>query len=124
MHTMHAFCAIQNEPCKPGYPLKKKQRLRLQHATTRKWLHSHLFSSPLSGNQEVRGLRVRLALGLSDSGDSMCKAVVSDLMLTACEGVAGGGYATRQVSNWRAADVEGVAGKLHDKGGSRAHGFG
>lgn len=41
------------EPCKPGFPFKKKQKLRLQHISTRKWLHSHLFQSPLSGNQEV-----------------------------------------------------------------------
>ena len=27
--------------------------LRLQHSTTKKFLHSHLFSSPLSGSQEV-----------------------------------------------------------------------
>ncbi|KAI8466834.1 MAG: MIR motif-containing protein [Monoraphidium minutum] len=41
------------EPCLPGSPLKKKQKMRLQHSATRKWLHSHLFQSPLSGNQEV-----------------------------------------------------------------------
>lgn len=34
-------------------PIKKKQQLRLQHTATRKWLHSHQFQSPLSGNQEV-----------------------------------------------------------------------
>lgn len=28
-------------------------KLRLQHVATRKWLHSHAFASPLSGNQEV-----------------------------------------------------------------------
>jgi dolichyl-phosphate-mannose--protein O-mannosyl transferase len=39
----------------PGSPVKKQQRLRLQHVATRKWLHSHLFQSPLSGNQEVSG---------------------------------------------------------------------
>lgn len=27
--------------------------IRLQHGATRKWLHSHLFYSPLSNNQEV-----------------------------------------------------------------------
>ena len=27
--------------------------MRLQHAASRRWLHSHLFSSPLSNNQEV-----------------------------------------------------------------------
>lgn len=28
--------------------------MRLQHIATRRWLHSHLFSSPLTNNQEVR----------------------------------------------------------------------
>jgi hypothetical protein len=46
--------SVQDEPCAPGQPLKKQQRLRLQHASSRKWLHSHLYQSPLSGNQEVR----------------------------------------------------------------------
>lgn len=42
-----------NEPCGLGEPLRKGQKLRLQHAATRKWLHSHKFQSPLSSNQEV-----------------------------------------------------------------------
>ena len=38
--------------------------IRLQHLNTRAFLHSHHFSSPLSGNQEVS------AFGDSDSGDN------------------------------------------------------
>lgn len=39
--------------CCQGTPIKKGQEVRLQHIQTRRWLHSHLFSSPLSNNQEV-----------------------------------------------------------------------
>ncbi|GAB4854680.1 Stromal cell-derived factor 2-like protein [Ancistrocladus abbreviatus] len=38
---------------KQGDPIKSGNIIRLQHMRTRKWLHSHLFSSPISGNQEV-----------------------------------------------------------------------
>lgn len=34
-------------------PIKCGSTLRLQHLQTRLFLHSHLFASPLSGNQEV-----------------------------------------------------------------------
>jgi MIR domain-containing protein len=45
----------------PHYPLfffgrtvlKNGDTIRLQHQTTKKYLHSHLHVSPLSGNQEV-----------------------------------------------------------------------
>lgn len=39
--------------CAQGTPIKSGQEIRLQHIVTRRWLHSHLFSSPLSNNQEV-----------------------------------------------------------------------
>ena len=48
------LCVAQSEPCVPGTPIKKNSKLRLLHASTRKWLHSHMFYSPLSNNQEVR----------------------------------------------------------------------
>ncbi|GBF94422.1 stromal cell-derived factor [Raphidocelis subcapitata] len=48
-----AVHGTKDEPCAPGSPVKKQQRLRLQHVATRRWLHSHLFQSPLSANQEV-----------------------------------------------------------------------
>jgi dolichyl-phosphate-mannose--protein O-mannosyl transferase len=50
--------------------LKKKQRLRLQHSATRKWLHSHLFQSPLSGNQEVRAAGSQARARVRRRGDS------------------------------------------------------
>lgn len=39
--------------CKQGSPLTNGAHVRLQHAMTRKWLHSHNFASPLSNNQEI-----------------------------------------------------------------------
>jgi dolichyl-phosphate-mannose--protein O-mannosyl transferase len=39
--------------CKRGEPIKCGGMIRLTHLITKKNLHSHLFSSPLSGNQEV-----------------------------------------------------------------------
>ena len=50
----------------PGAPIAKKQQMRLQHAATRRWLHSHLFASPLSNNQEVSAFG---SDGQSDTGD-------------------------------------------------------
>merc|ERR1712205_5375 len=40
------------ETCVAGEPLASGATIRLQHVNTRKWLHSHLHQSPLSGNQE------------------------------------------------------------------------
>ncbi len=58
IHAPVRPCLIhpQDEPCVPGSPMKKGAKLRLQHTATRKWLHSHHYESPLSANQEVRGL--------------------------------------------------------------------
>ncbi|EFJ49609.1 hypothetical protein VOLCADRAFT_80513 [Volvox carteri f. nagariensis] len=44
---------LADEPCTPGAPMKKGTRMRLLHVATRKWLHSHLYQSPLSNSQEV-----------------------------------------------------------------------
>ncbi|GIL75263.1 hypothetical protein Vretifemale_5068 [Volvox reticuliferus] len=44
---------LVDEPCTPGEPIKKGTRTRLLHVATRKWLHSHLYNSPLSNSQEV-----------------------------------------------------------------------
>ncbi|XP_003388356.1 PREDICTED: stromal cell-derived factor 2-like [Amphimedon queenslandica] len=41
--------------CERGNPVKCGSGLRLQHLSTQKFLHSHHFNSPLSGNQEVSG---------------------------------------------------------------------
>ncbi|XP_055339449.1 stromal cell-derived factor 2-like [Paramacrobiotus metropolitanus] len=39
--------------CERGEPIRCGSVIRLQHMATGKFLHSHLFSSPLSNNQEV-----------------------------------------------------------------------
>ncbi len=43
-------------PCVQGTPVNMTDRIRLQHLPSRKWLHSHLYQSPLSQAQEVRGV--------------------------------------------------------------------
>ena len=53
--------------CRRGSKIKCGATIRLQHAGTGRWLHSHQFQSPLSKNQEVS------AFGDSsktDSGDN------------------------------------------------------
>lgn len=44
---------IPESSAKQGAPIKSGTIIRLQHMRTRKWLHSHLHMSPISGNQEV-----------------------------------------------------------------------
>ncbi|KAL4433712.1 hypothetical protein ABPG75_000153 [Micractinium tetrahymenae] len=44
---------VRSENCRQGTAISKGQEVRLQHVATRRWLHSHLFASPLSNNQEV-----------------------------------------------------------------------
>ena len=41
--------------CEIGVPIKCGDVIRLEHVSTGKKLHSHLFKAPLSGNQEVSG---------------------------------------------------------------------
>ena len=53
MPLMTHFSPTQEAPCIPGTTFRKGDALRLQHVSTRKWLHSHLFHSPLTNNQEV-----------------------------------------------------------------------
>ncbi|XP_050542667.1 stromal cell-derived factor 2 [Daktulosphaira vitifoliae] len=55
-----------NKICKRGEPIRCGNMIRLTHLTTKKNLHSHLFSSPLSGNQEVSAYGNQ---GEGDSGD-------------------------------------------------------
>jgi dolichyl-phosphate-mannose--protein O-mannosyl transferase len=38
---------------KQGDPITHGKIVRLQHMRTRKWLHSHLHASPITGNVEV-----------------------------------------------------------------------
>ncbi|KAL9231969.1 hypothetical protein vseg_007125 [Gypsophila vaccaria] len=52
----NSYWAVRPVPdtsAKQGDPIKKGAIVRLQHMTTRKWLHSHLHASPISGNLEV-----------------------------------------------------------------------
>lgn len=47
-------------------PIECGSTIRFHHLTTRKFLHSHLFSSPLSGSQEVSAF--------GENGNSWCKS--------------------------------------------------
>ncbi|KAK6147666.1 hypothetical protein DH2020_018578 [Rehmannia glutinosa] len=51
---------------KQGDTIKSGVLIRLQHMRTRKWLHSHLHASPISGNMEVSCFG---SDGESDTGD-------------------------------------------------------
>lgn len=53
-----------NEFCERGEPIKCGSKIRLEHVSTQRNLHSHLFKSPLSANQEVS------AFGEGGEGDS------------------------------------------------------
>lgn len=53
--------------CTISTAIKCGEKIRLQHATTGKNLHSHLFKAPLSGNQEVSGFGDG---GFGDNGDN------------------------------------------------------
>ncbi|XP_021866461.2 stromal cell-derived factor 2-like protein [Spinacia oleracea] len=44
---------VPDTSAKQGDPIKSGTIIRLQHTKTRKWLHSHLHASPISGNLEV-----------------------------------------------------------------------
>ena len=50
-----------------GVPIKCGTHIRLEHADTGKNLHSHLFKSAISGNQEVSGFGEK---GNGDTGDN------------------------------------------------------
>lgn len=56
--------AATGSTCKRGEPIKCNDIIRFTHATTNKNLHSHHFSSPLSGAQEVS------AYGKDGEGDT------------------------------------------------------
>ncbi|GMH07058.1 hypothetical protein Nepgr_008898 [Nepenthes gracilis] len=52
----NSYWIIRPQPgtsAKQGDPIKSGTIIKLQHMRTRRWLHSHWFSSPISGNQEV-----------------------------------------------------------------------
>eukprot|EP00088_Acartia_fossae_P063261 TRINITY_DN76_c0_g3_i1.p1 TRINITY_DN76_c0_g3~~TRINITY_DN76_c0_g3_i1.p1 ORF type:complete len:215 (+),score=40.71 TRINITY_DN76_c0_g3_i1:39-683(+) len=56
----------EKDVCKRGDPVECGQKIRLEHITTHKNLHSHHFSSPLSSDQEVSAFGEN---GVGDSGD-------------------------------------------------------
>ena len=53
----------------PGTVVKCGDVIRLQHASTKRWLHSHLHQSPLTHRQEISGYGEDGGVG-SDSGDN------------------------------------------------------
>ncbi|KAI5642298.1 MIR domain-containing protein [Phthorimaea operculella] len=67
-HNSHWLVkAAMSESCKRGVPIKCGTNIRLQHVGTKKNLHSHYFTSPLSGHQEVSCYGDEAGEG--DSGD-------------------------------------------------------
>jgi len=54
-------------PCHRGEAIECGRKIRLEHLQTGKNLHSHLFQSPLSGNQEISAFGDG---GEGDSGDN------------------------------------------------------
>jgi len=65
---------VDTDYCKRGEPIECGQKIRLEHLTTHRNLHSHHFASPLSNAQEVS------AFGEGGSGDS------GDVWKVMCEG--------------------------------------
>lgn len=55
---------LPDAPCTRGEPIKCGEEIRLEHVVTRRNLHSHHFSSPLSDQQEVS------AFGSDGEGDT------------------------------------------------------
>lgn len=55
------------KPCRSGDPLPCGAKVRLEHMNTHKNLHSHEYSSPLSGNNEVSCYGDK---GFGDNGDN------------------------------------------------------
>lgn len=56
-----------NKSCLRGEPISCGETIRLEHLITQRNLHSHHFSSPLSGNQEVSAFGDK---GEGDTGDN------------------------------------------------------
>ncbi|XWS17864.1 hypothetical protein CRYUN_Cryun33cG0105000 [Craigia yunnanensis] len=60
---------------KQGDTIPNGAIIRLQHMRTRKWLHSHLHASPISGNLEVTALEENWNQILAIIGDSLLREV-------------------------------------------------
>ncbi|KAF6147260.1 hypothetical protein GIB67_013081 [Kingdonia uniflora] len=59
----NSYWIVRPDPdtnAKQGDTIKSGTIVRLQHMKTRKWLHSHLHASPISGNLEVSCLHLHL----------------------------------------------------------------
>uniref|UniRef100_A0A7N0TCS5 MIR domain-containing protein n=1 Tax=Kalanchoe fedtschenkoi TaxID=63787 RepID=A0A7N0TCS5_KALFE len=59
----NSYWIVRPEPgtsATQGDPIKSGTIIRLQQATTRKWLHSHLHASPITGNLELFWRRRRV----------------------------------------------------------------
>jgi len=69
-----ALRGLMDQPCQRGQPYKCGDVVRFEHVTTSCLLHSHLFSSPLSHNQEVS------CFGKGGDGDT------GDYWLVQCDG--------------------------------------
>ncbi|CAF2512862.1 unnamed protein product [Rotaria sp. Silwood2] len=63
---VNSYWQVSGENYDRGTPIKCDSMIQLLHVATRKNLHSHDFSSPLSHNQEVSAYGEN---GLSDEGD-------------------------------------------------------
>lgn len=64
-----AIKAKTGKSCERGEPIRCGQEIRLQHIATNKNLHSHIFSSPLSGSQAQEVSAYGDDGGLGDTGD-------------------------------------------------------
>ena len=56
-----------SDGCEAGVPIECGRKIRLEHATSGKNLHSHLFTAPVSGSQEVSAYGDQ---GFGDTGDN------------------------------------------------------
>ncbi|KAG8225199.1 hypothetical protein J437_LFUL009491 [Ladona fulva] len=61
-----AIKGMTGKHCTRGETIKCGDTIRLEHTTTQKNLHSHIFASPLSGNQEISAYGEN---GVGDTGD-------------------------------------------------------
>ncbi|CAO2201300.1 unnamed protein product, partial [Urochloa humidicola] len=72
----NSYWIVRPQPdsaAKQGDPITHGTIIRLQHMRTRKWLHSHLHASPITGNLEVSCFGGE---NESDTGGSRLRAVV------------------------------------------------
>lgn len=66
---------IPDSSAKQGDAIKHGSIIRLQHMKTRRWLHSHLHASPISGNLEVGLTMIPLVKDYDDCGSSQSMVI-------------------------------------------------